>query len=502
MEDGYLLYATLHWEDTPFNTLELGDPAEALHLLDANGQELIYELHDDEQTGVRGDQRQTVFALKTAPIQTAGPLTLALDWVTANVPVEAHFVFDPGSNPQPGQEWQLDREIPFGDILFGDRRLRVRSVTNDGSGYSFDMTSSTGIQYAILTDHEHTIISGVDGQSSHSDTETVFFSSFNYAEGLPKGPITISVGSIAVKYDRPLRVQWTPPAASPVQLPTQPAACLTRSAWQAALAQPPALPADLTGRLLTFGPVDKKNFSGAWEFATTALDGSNRRPIPGAENGAFSPDGALLAYSTPADGIHILDLATGAAAPLPGTAHGDFHPVWNPDGKRIVFNRGAGVFDLFITNLDGTEMRPLTQGGGQEWPVGWLADGSFLYSVPGKVHEYTVYRLDLQSGERAEYARTNIDSVSPDRNRILTMQPAFGDRWLVSISELDGANPWLLGGSDLLVLSPTWSPDGQWLLALVSEKGPDKGIGALINLQTCQVTALPEIYGSILGWAK
>ena len=69
---------------------------------------------------------------------------------------------------------------------------------------------------------------------------------------------------------------------------------------------------------------------------------------------------------------------------MPGTANGDFNPIWSPDGAQIVFNRGMGIFDLFIVNLDGSNLRQITHGGVQEWPVGWLEDGSFLYTVPGR----------------------------------------------------------------------------------------------------------------------
>jgi hypothetical protein len=37
MDDGYLIYATLHWENTGFSSLDFFDPT-AFHLLDANGQ--------------------------------------------------------------------------------------------------------------------------------------------------------------------------------------------------------------------------------------------------------------------------------------------------------------------------------------------------------------------------------------------------------------------------------------------------------------------------------
>ena len=72
-----------------------------------------------------------------------------------------------------------------------------------------------------------------------------------------------------------------------------------------------------------------------------------------------------------------------------------------------------GIFDLFIVNLDGSNLRQITHGGVQEWPVGWLEDGSFLYTVPGREYEYIVYRLDLASGESPVFSNENINP-SPD----------------------------------------------------------------------------------------
>jgi hypothetical protein len=203
MDDGYLLYARLHWEDTPFNSVEVIDLAETLHLLDGSGQEMLYELHEDEQTGVQWDQRQTVFALKTAPVQTPGPLTLVVDSVLVELPVQASFVFDPGPDPQPGQQWQPDVEFTFGEY-----RLLVRSITveQSGDGYSIEMSSDTGILKSGLIDHEHSIVSGYDGISA----EGLFYNGFYYAEGLPEGPVTLSVGGIGVKHVQTLQVQWTP----------------------------------------------------------------------------------------------------------------------------------------------------------------------------------------------------------------------------------------------------------------------------------------------------
>ena len=125
-----------------------------------------------------------------------------------------------------------------------------------------------------------------------------------------------------------------------------------------------------------------------------------------------SPDGAKLAYSLIDGGILIRDLATGEDLPVPGTANGDFNPIWSPDGAQIVFNRGMGIFDLFIVNLDGSNLRQITHGGVQE--AGGLAGGwQFPYTVPGREYEYIVYRLDLASGESQVFSNENIQSSHP-----------------------------------------------------------------------------------------
>lgn len=494
MNDGYLIYATLHWEDSPFASVDVINTTEMLHLLDGSGQEMRYEQRYDEHTGVFVDQRQTVLAIKTEPVQVVGPLTLVIDSVMVDLPVSTSFVFDPGENPQAGQKWTLNQDVPVGDY-----NLLVLNAEAVPGGYSFEMTSENGLVNAMLADLEHPIASGGSGGAVLPGQN--FFSSFNYADGnLPKGPITITVGGISILHHQRLEAQWTPPAASPNQLPTQAAACLTTESWKAALAQMPPLPDGLPGRVLTRGPLNPDN-SEEWGLALTTLDGSEQQVIPGAQDGTLSPDGTKLAYPATNDGIYIMDLATSEVTPLPGTGNGDFNPVWSPDGQQIVFNRGMGVFDLFITNLDGSEIRPLTNGGVQEWTVGWLPDGKhLLYTVPGRVNEFTTYKLDVQGGTAEVFSNTNLISVAPDGRFILTSESTFGDGWQVYVSETDGSNRWLLNDSSLWILTPIWSPDGQWLLAGVSDTGPAETIGALINLNSCQVIPLPHLKGSFLSW--
>jgi len=126
MDDGYLIYATIHWENTGFSSVNRNE-ATTIHLLDANGQEVLYADDLDATASMTWQPEQTTFAIKTAPIQVTGSLTLVLDSVSVTVatPVDASFTFDPGTDPKPGQVWQINQDI---DVGYG-HSLRVLKAT-------------------------------------------------------------------------------------------------------------------------------------------------------------------------------------------------------------------------------------------------------------------------------------------------------------------------------------------------------------------------------------
>ncbi|HFE66488.1 MAG TPA: hypothetical protein ENJ93_04415, partial [Chloroflexi bacterium] len=66
--------------------------------------------------------------------------------------------------------------------------------------------------------------------------------------------------------------------------------------------------------------------------------------------------------------IHILNIKTGEEKPLiqeKGTGH--VYPSWSPDGTQIAFASTInGKPDIWISNIDGTKLRQLTD---TEWPV-------------------------------------------------------------------------------------------------------------------------------------
>jgi Tol biopolymer transport system component len=135
---------------------------------------------------------------------------------------------------------------------------------------------------------------------------------------------------------------------------------------------------------------------GIREMRRAPADQSPRRVIPvamatGIQGGpSLSPDGSQLAYywdGPRGDNYDIYVKLIGQAEPLRLTTDPalELMPAWSPDGKRIAFRRGDGVFT--ISPLGGAERKigsglpmPLTLAASHQSPYGlsWTPDGAGL----------------------------------------------------------------------------------------------------------------------------
>jgi hypothetical protein len=213
MDDGYLLFVTMDWRNTGLDWIEIPDPA-ALHLSDADGQSVPYHV-DYEATNPllsAAPAGQSVFAIQTESMPSAGPLTLTLDTIAANIKTKASFTFDPGSNPEPGQTWELKQDI---DVGFG-HSLRVLNATynlidDTLAELNINMESETGILHASLFDPVHPMAGVAGDDSSVLSTPGSFTSSFYYETPLPRGPLTIEITAFSVNLPGHWQTTWAPP---------------------------------------------------------------------------------------------------------------------------------------------------------------------------------------------------------------------------------------------------------------------------------------------------
>lgn len=170
-------------------------------------------------------------------------------------------------------------------------------------------------------------------------------------------------------------------------------------------------------RRLTF---DEKSFAGIWGPGSSAITCSSGSggvadlycldPDRGVEStlllqtdfdkvpGAWSPDGAMLAYTeyhpeTGAD-IWILVRATGAARPLVRTRFNEYGPSFSADGRYVAYTGDeSGRHEVYVVSLpDGTGKYQVSTDGGAE-PV-WSPDGQELFYRVGQ----RMMRVDVSRG--------------------------------------------------------------------------------------------------------
>jgi hypothetical protein len=519
MDDGYLIYATLHWENTGFSALDFFDPT-MFHLLDANGKEITYSFDYDANNSLTPGRGQTEFAIRTSPIQVAGPLTLVVDSVAVTVATDASFMFDPGPDPKPGQVWELNQNI---DVGYG-HSLRVLSAKfptpplenlPQQAGFSFDMQSETGVTNAMLFDLAHPLAGGGGGGGGGS--AGIFSAGFSYAGAMPEGPITVNVETISVNLLGPWKASWTPPLNEGQIAPTpQPAACLTRESWPQALQGHASLPTGLAGTLALFDVVPPTY---NYEVSVINLDGSNLKSVGFGSAPSLSPDGTRVVYigpnvDRPSDGLYIMDLASGNKTLLPGTTRGDINPLWSPNGGKIAFTRGPssgligapGAYNVVVVNPDGSNLRQLTDGVDATYAMTWMPDGNrLLYSVALR-DGASLNIIDVQTSEVSSLPGIDSGSVavSPDGKRLVTEETLPLDKYGVFVSNLAGSNRKLLADGDpYIVTVPAWSPDGKWIIASVHDPDTNKHPNpmlALIQVDTCQIIPLPNLGGYVTSW--
>ncbi|MEO5924225.1 MAG: hypothetical protein ABIR70_10395 [Bryobacteraceae bacterium] len=127
--------------------------------------------------------------------------------------------------------------------------------------------------------------------------------------------------------------------------------------------------------------------------ATVAIinaDGSGFQELTsGSANNAFpsfAPDGKRFVYRTfSADGmgLRIMNLETKAVTTL--TKEYDNFPLWSPRGDLIMFARlsggtyqPGGSYDIYTIKPDGTSLKRLTKGPGNDAHMSWSPDGQLI----------------------------------------------------------------------------------------------------------------------------
>ena len=190
------------------------------------------------------------------------------------------------------------------------------------------------------------------------------------------------------------------------------------------------------------------------------------------DNPAFSPNGAMLAYMSGADGgqhqIYVRALAGGEGIRITNDTYDDSSPTWSSDGARLAYvamKPGEACRIMVVTVPAGEAREAGRCRAAESSSVAWQPNSPFVYSVErAGLKGDLIFRLDLDSGAR----------------RLIVQEPALRD----------------------VITNLRCSPDGKWLAYI------RRGEGIIIrDLSSGGETMLGNIalranWASSLGWTE
>ncbi len=202
---------------------------------------------------------------------------------------------------------------------------------------------------------------------------------------------------------------------------------------------------------------------------------------------SWSPDGTMICFGTKAggsDAIHIVGAdGSGLVRSLAFDLDGVYTPVWSPDGDHIAFiGTRDGASELYVTDVMGESLRRLTDDYDDERNPAWSPDGrSIAFESDrdsplnrGFDRSYDLYSVDVASTRVTPLVRgpgwEQSPTWSPDGRYIIYSSDRLGtpDLYLADLGDSTCVRlTSLIGGAE----TPSWSHDGDRLAFAAYEEG-------------------------------
>ncbi|MEJ1969513.1 MAG: winged helix-turn-helix domain-containing protein [Rhizomicrobium sp.] len=199
---------------------------------------------------------------------------------------------------------------------------------------------------------------------------------------------------------------------------------------------------------------------------------------------AFSPNGAMLAYSAGPDmlsrKIYVRSISGGEALRITGDAYSDLSPSWASDGARLAYvaaEPGQPCRIMVTTVPAGAAREAGRCKDAQTTSISWQADSPFVYYTDRTPSGGDgIWRLNVDTGERQSVVAQNQSStsgktlqlipslrVSPDGKRLLYLHEEGFSNLDIVVRDLADAAEQTLGKVGFFS-SVAWTEDSQTVL--------------------------------------
>lgn len=217
------------------------------------------------------------------------------------------------------------------------------------------------------------------------------------------------------------------------------------------------------------------------EIYRMRLDGSELQRLTFTEaddrSPTFSPDGQLIAFMSWRDGlrpdIHVMNADGTQRLRVTADEAYDEFPAWGRDGWLYFDSNRAGPFQIFRMRPNGSEVQPLFLSGADDAVVDVFGE-RVVFQSRRESDPYQIFtsNLDGTNAVRLTHtqARNNRPEWSPDGTRIIFVSERDGEAALY-VMNADGTDQLRLTVGLGGVAAPRWSPDGQWILFAATPRG-------------------------------
>jgi Tol biopolymer transport system component len=237
---------------------------------------------------------------------------------------------------------------------------------------------------------------------------------------------------------------------------------------------------------------------------------------------AVSPDGQRIAYTSYRGGtaqIFVSKIDLTEERPLSNGAQFARTPAWSPDGASLVYATfNNDNYDLFITSADGQQTRALTTDAAFDSDPAWSPDGDLIAFTSNRTGAFRLYTMKPDGAELRDLLGIDLvacvyPAFSPDGETI-----AFGGRGsngtvqLCTVDKNGNGLTQITPDSRIACSYPAWSPDGRYISYVRFERWPNAqqpnrdpaddnlaGDLMLYDTQTKKHTQLTSAEGPIWG---